>query len=147
VVSASGIDRPHTPREVLTRELRDKWLPAVYGLRMVFRAGMLQFGVFCALFAGLEALAPMAERGVYYLLGQHELGWWQPRLSLVDFFVELVHQVLRVCLLAAAFDLVVGRVSARTAAPAPVRASSPASARPLVPPAGPYSPPAAGRPS
>jgi hypothetical protein len=146
VVSASGIDRPHTPREVLTRELRDKWLPTVYGFRMVFRAGMLPFGVFCALFAGLEALAPVAERGIYYVLGPHDLGWWQPRLSLVDFPVELVHQMLRVCLLAAAFDLVVGRVSARTAAPGSALPSSPQPPSPLVPPAGPYSPPSPGRP-
>ncbi|MEV5704608.1 hypothetical protein [Actinoallomurus sp. NPDC052274] len=147
VVFASGIDRPHTPREVLTRELRDKWLPAVYGLRMVFRAGMLPFGVFCALFTGLEALVPVTERGVYYLLGPHELGWWQPRLTMVEFPVELVHQVLRVCLLAAAFDLVVGRVSARTAESGSARSSSPRPARSLVPPAGPYSPPSPGRPS
>jgi hypothetical protein len=145
VISASGIDRPHTPREVLTRELRDKWLPAVYGFRMVFRAGVLPFGVFCALFSGLEALAPLAHRGLYYLLGPHDLGFWQPRLSLIDFAVELVHQVLRVCLLAAAFDLVVSRVSARTATagsgPSPMRPSLP-----IAPPAGPYSPPAPERP-
>lgn len=134
VIRASGIDKPRTPREVLTRELRDKWLPTVYGFRMVFRSGMLPFAVFCALFAGLDVLEPLAKRGAYYLLGPHKLGWWEPRLALVDVGVSLVYEVLRVCLMAAAFDLVVARVSARTAAPAPAPFSPPR----LVPPARPY---------
>jgi hypothetical protein len=138
LVSASGIDKPRTPREVLTRELRDKWLPTVYGFRMVFRAGLLPFAVFCALFAGLEVLDPLAKRGTYYLLGPHEVGWWEPRLSIIAYVVELVHQALRVCLMAAAFNLVVARVSARTAAPAPAPSSVPPMAPPLVPPARHY---------
>lgn len=141
VVSASGIDKPRTPREVMTRELRDKWLPTVYGFRMVFRSGLLPFAVFGALFAGLELLVPLADRGIYYLLGPHDLGWWSPRLGVIDFAVELVHQALRVCLMAAAFDLVVARVSARTAAPEAGRSPSPRSPDPLVPPGRPYSPP------
>jgi hypothetical protein len=124
VVSASGIDRPHTPREVMTRELRDKWLPTVYGFRMVFRAGMLPFGVFCVLLAGLDVVANLAERGVYRLLGPHPIVWWVPRLTVISYVVEFVHQALRVCLLAAAFNLVVARVSARTAEPGPAPASS-----------------------
>lgn len=135
VIRASGIDKPRTPREVLTRELRDKWLPTVYGFRLVFRAGMLPFAVFCALFAGLEVLQPLAKRGAFYLLGPHELSWWEPRMGLLGFVVDLVHQALRVCLLAAAFDLVVTRVSARTAGPGPIPSSARPAAPPLVPPA------------
>jgi hypothetical protein len=138
VIKASGIDKPRTPREVLTRELRDKWLPTVYGFRMVFRAGMLPFGVFCALFAGLDVLEPLTKRGVYYLLGPHKIGWWEPTLSVIDFGVSLVHEMLRICLMAAAFNLVVARVSARTAAPAPAPSSAHPGAPPLVPPARPY---------
>jgi hypothetical protein len=118
LVSVSGIDRPHTPWEVATRELRDKWLPTFYGFRMVFRAGLLPFAVFCVLYMGLEDLAPLTERGVFYLLGPHQIGYWAPRLDVIHFVVELVHQMLRVCLMAAAFDLVVARVSERTSAPA-----------------------------
>jgi hypothetical protein len=113
IIAASGMDRPRTPLEVLTRELRDKWLPTVYGLRMVIRAGILPFGVFCALFTGLEVGADLVQRGVYDLLGPHPVAWWETRLSVVDFAVGFVHQALRVCLMAAAFDLVVARVSAR----------------------------------
>ena len=133
LVSASGIDRPRTPHDVLTRDLRDKWLPTVYGFRMVFRAGMLPFAVFCVLFMGLDNAAYLAERGMYYLLGPHPIAWWAPRISVVDYGVGLVHQMLRVCLMAAAFDLVVARVSERTATPGPVR-SPYAPATPAGPP-------------
>ncbi|MEV0409131.1 hypothetical protein [Actinoallomurus sp. NPDC050550] len=113
IIAASGMDKPRTPLEVLTRELRDKWLPTVYGVRMIIRAGILPFGVFCALFTGLEVVADLGQRGVYDLLGPHPVGWWEARLSIVDFGVGFVHQALRVCLMAAAFDLVVARVNVR----------------------------------
>jgi hypothetical protein len=125
IVAASGIDRPRTPREVMTRELRDKWLPMVYGFRMVFRAGILPFAVFCVLFAGLDVGANLAQRGVYDLLGPHPIVWWEPRLTVIGYGVELVHQALRACLLAAAFNLVVARVSARTVRPRPEPRPSP----------------------
>ncbi len=118
LVTASGIDRPRTPWEITTRELRDKWLPTVYGFRMVFRAGLLPFAVFCVLFMGLEDGAYVVERGIYQFLGPHTIGWWVQRLAVIHFGVDLVHQALRVCLMAAAFDLVVARVSGRSAEPA-----------------------------
>ena len=133
IISASGIDRPRTPWEVATRELRDKWLPTVYGIRMVFRAGLLPFAVFCVLFMGLDDAAYLTERGVYYLLGPHTIGWWIPRLPVIHFGVDVVHQALRVCLMAAAFDLVVRRVSARTSAPAPSLVSAPTLHHPVPP--------------
>jgi hypothetical protein len=135
IKSVSGMDRPHTPWEVLTRELRDKWLPTYYGIRMVVRAGILPFAVFCLLYMGLESGALFVQRGVYTLLGPHPIPWWQQRLPLIDYGVDLVHQLLRVCLMAAAFDLVVARVSGRNAEPevAPV----PSPSWPAAPPARP----------
>ncbi|MCO5968804.1 hypothetical protein [Actinoallomurus soli] len=125
VARASGIYQPHTPREVLTRELREKWLPAVYGFRLVFRAGGLSFAVFCVLYAALDPLGDLAKRGVYRLLGPHPVPWWNIRLDSIDLGVGLVQEVLRVCLLAAAFELVVARVSARTAPSRPAPAAAP----------------------
>jgi hypothetical protein len=132
LLSASGIDRPHTPWEVATRELRDKWLPTFYGFRMVIRAGLLPFAVFCVLYMGLEDVALLAERGIFYLLGPHPIGYWALRLDSIVFVVDLLHQMLRVCLMAAAFDLVVARVSERTSTPA----SHPGPSMPA-PPVGP----------
>ena len=133
--SAAGIDRPHTPWEVITRELRDKWLPTFYGFRMVFRAGLLPFAVFCLLFTAVDDGELLARRGVYYLLGPHDVTWWAPVLDVVGFGVGLVHQILRICLLAAAFDLVVARVSERTSARAPSSSAAPVPAARAVPPA------------
>ncbi|WP_067475436.1 hypothetical protein [Actinomadura hibisca] len=115
---ASGIDRVNSPREILTRGLRDLWLPAWYGLRLVRRSGVVPFGLFCVLFVGLDVADPLLRRQVYELVGAHPVAWWMPRMPLVEFGVGLVVQVLKICLLAAAFDLVVARVTARSAAKA-----------------------------
>lgn len=112
----SGIRKERTPLEVLTRELREKWLPTWFGFRLVRRAGLLTFGAFCALFTGLDVLEELTGRGVYVLIGAHDVDWWAIRLTPIDFSVGLVFEALRICLLAAAFDLVVARVSARNAA-------------------------------
>jgi hypothetical protein len=133
LASASGMDRPHTPWEVITREWRDKWLPTVYGFRMVFRSGLLPFMVFCVLFAGLEDGVLLLQRGVYYLIGPHPVAYWMTTIQVVYFFAELLHQMLRVCLMAAAFDMVVGRVSGRSATPASVPTVSASAARPAGP--------------
>lgn len=116
LAAVSGIHKERSVREVLSRELRDKWFPAVHGFRMVRRAGWMAFGVFCVLFAGLDMGREYLRRGIYYLLGPHDVAWWIVRLPTVNFTVDLVHDVLRICLLAAAFNLLVARVSARNAA-------------------------------
>ncbi|MFI6514827.1 hypothetical protein ACIBF1_04610 [Spirillospora sp. NPDC050679] len=115
---ASGLERVNSPREILTRGLRDLWLPAWYGLRLVRRSGVVPFGVFCVLFVGLDVADPLLRRQVYELVGAHPVEWWIPRMPLVGFGVGLVVQALKICLLAAAFDLVVARVTARSAAKA-----------------------------
>lgn len=116
LAAVSGIHKQRSPREVLSRELREKWFPAVHGFRMVRRAGWLPFGVFCVLFTGLDMGREYLRRGIYYLLGPHDVPWWMVRLPAVNFTVDLIHDVLRICLLAAAFNLLVARVSARNAA-------------------------------
>ncbi|MFI0350689.1 hypothetical protein [Actinomadura sp. 9N407] len=115
---AGGIERHNSPREVLTRGIRDLWLPAWYGLRLVRRSGLVPFGAFCALFMGLHVLENVAARQVYELVGAHPLDWWLPRQSLVGFGTGLVFEILRICLLAATFNLVMTRVNVRNAAKA-----------------------------
>ncbi len=144
--SASGMDRPRTPWEVATRELRDKWLPTFFGFRMVVRAGLLPFAVFCVLLAGLDDLALLAQRGVYRLVGPHPIDYWMIRIDALQFGVDLVHQMLRVCLLAAAFDLVVARVSGRTAEPGSIRRPLAGSVAPAGPPVRPSRPGPPARP-
>jgi hypothetical protein len=125
LVRVSGIDRQRTPLEVMTRELREKWLPTWFGMRLVRRSGFLPFAVFCAMFGGLDVAKELTFREVHVLLGPHPIGWWVPRLHVVELLVGMVFQALRICLLAAAFNLVVARVNARSAAlaedPVPAR--------------------------
>ena len=136
---AGGIDRSGSPRELLTRGFREMWLPAWYGLRLVRRSGLMPFAVFCLLFAGLDVAEEASRRVVYELIGPHEVTWWMRALPFVGYGTGLVFEILRVCLLAAAFNLVMARVSARTAAkpagpPASVTSSAPGSPVPASPP-------------
>ncbi|TDD83293.1 hypothetical protein [Actinomadura rubrisoli] len=144
LASAGGLDRTGSPREVLTRGFREMWLPAWYGLRLVRRSGLLPFATFCLMFAGLDVAEDAARRSVYELLGPHPVTWWLPRMPFVAYGTGLVFQILRICLLAAAFNLVMARVTARTAAKAaaPSAAGTPAAAPPA-----PASPPWHGAPS
>ncbi|SNT26484.1 hypothetical protein SAMN05443665_102173 [Actinomadura meyerae] len=127
---AGAVDRVNSPRELLTRGLREMWLPAWYGLRLVRRSGFMPFATFCLLFAGLYVGEDAARRLVYELIGPHEVAWWMQWLPAIGYGTGLVFEILRVCLLAAAFNLVMARVSARNAAKP---AGPPASASPSVP--------------
>jgi hypothetical protein len=145
LAAAGGLEREGGLREVLTRGFREVWLPAWYGLRLVRRSGMLPFAVFCLLFAALDVAQDASRRWIYVLLGPHEVTWWIPRMSMVDFGTGLLFQVLRICLVAAAFNLVMARVTARNAAKA---VAAPAAVTPSAPsPAAPAPPPWYGAPS
>jgi hypothetical protein len=100
--------------EELTQEfLREKWVPAVNGVRLVRHAGVVTFGVICVLYAGVSVLDDLGRRAIYVLVGAETLAWWAPRAVVVGFVVGLVVEILRICLLAAAFDLMVARVAAK----------------------------------
>ncbi|MFG2084946.1 MULTISPECIES: hypothetical protein [unclassified Spirillospora] len=142
---AGGIERTNSPREILTRGFREMWLPAWFGLRLVRRSGMMPFATFCLLFAALDVGQEASRRFVYELIGPHEVTWWIQVLPFVGYGTSLVFEILRVCLLAAAFNLVMARVSARTAAKAVAPPPSGTSSVPVSP--GPVSPPWHGAPS
>ncbi|TYK43700.1 hypothetical protein [Actinomadura decatromicini] len=145
LAQAGGVGRTNSVRELLTRGFREMWLPAWYGLRLVRRSGMMPFATFCALFAGLDVAEDASRRAVYELIGPHEVTWWIQALPFVGYGTELVFEILRICLLAAAFNLVMARVSARTAAkPVVPPASAPVSAPG---PATPVNQPWSGAPS
>ncbi|MFD0691581.1 hypothetical protein [Actinomadura fibrosa] len=143
LAGAGGLDRVNSPREVMTRGFREMWLPAWYGLRLVRRSGMLPFATFCLLFTGLDVAEDASRRLVYELIGPHPVTWWIPRLPLVGYGTGLVFEILRICLLAAAFNLVMARVTERTAAKAAgLSAAGPAAGAPQ----GAANPPWSGAP-
>ncbi|MFC4587835.1 hypothetical protein [Sphaerisporangium corydalis] len=114
-----------TAAEFLSRGVRDKYVPLVNGFRFVLSGGALFYLTFCLVYAALEALASVAFIGVTRLIGPHEVLWWQMWEGAAAFPVSLLHEVLRVCLLAVTFDLALRRAYARGAArTAPVPAAS-----------------------
>jgi hypothetical protein len=123
----AGLHKEHKPHEVLTRDLRDKWLPTWFGLRLVKRSGLTAFAVLCVLYSMLYVGEDLARRGAYYLIGAHPIDFWVTRMYPVGFVVGMVFQMARICLLAAAFNLVMARVSARNRA-ARASVSAPAAA-------------------
>ncbi|XRQ10834.1 hypothetical protein ACN3XK_08040 [Actinomadura welshii] len=142
---AGGIERVNSVREILTRGFREMWLPAWFGLRLVRRSGMMPFATFCLLFTGLDVAEEASRRFVYETIGPHEVTWWIQALPFVGFGTSLVFEVLRVCLLAAAFNLVMARVTARTAAKAVVPPPAGTSSAPVSP--APATRPSRGAPS
>jgi hypothetical protein len=139
VARVSGVEADGGLVEFLTRGLRETWLPAWYGLRLVRRSGIVPFGVFAMLFAGLDVVEVLARRQIYELLGPHEAAWWTPVLPLIGFGTGLVFQILRICLLAATFNLVMARVTGRTAAKAVAPAAPDRFAEPPATPSSPWS--------
>ncbi|MFC6086834.1 hypothetical protein [Sphaerisporangium aureirubrum] len=114
--------------EFFSRGIRDKYVPLANGFRFVLRGGLVFYLTFCLVYAALEALAAVAFMAVTRLLGPHEPLWWQMWEGAVNFPVNVLHEVLRICLLAAAFDLALRRAAGRPGpAPAPpAPAGSPA---------------------
>ncbi|MFV2172074.1 hypothetical protein ACFHW2_06630 [Actinomadura sp. LOL_016] len=145
IAAAGAIDRVNSPREILTRGFREMLLPAWFGLRLVRRSGMMPFATFCLLFSGLHVGEDLARRQTYELIGAHDVAWWLPRMPFVGYGAGLVFEILRICLLAAAFNLMVTRVTARTAAKAVE--PHPSAPSPGAAPPAPATPPWHGAPS
>ncbi|MBE1533327.1 hypothetical protein [Actinomadura algeriensis] len=145
IAAAGAIDRANSPREILTRGLREMLLPAWFGLRLVRRSGMMPFATFCLLFSALHVGEDVAVRRTYELIGAHDVAWWLPRMPFIGYGAGLVFEILRICLLAAAFNLMVTRVTARTAAKAVE--PHPSGPSPEHAPPAPATPPWRGAPS
>jgi len=131
--------------ELFSREWRDKYVPFVNGLKLVLRGGAAFYLLFCLLYVLLKVATDWAWIGATGLLGAHEWNWWWPRLPVLNFVRDGVYEVLRICLLAAAFDLSLRRIAARRdAASRTARTASPTTAAPSGAASAPR-PPAPGR--
>lgn len=108
----------------MSADLRDKYFPMVYAVRLVWRAGVPLFAVFALCYGLTDVLAQQAWLGVTWLIGPHDQGTWHVLIVPVNMGRDLIHDVLRICVLAAAYGLIQERISARTAAPSPVEMAS-----------------------
>lgn len=130
--------------ELFSREWRDKYVPFVNGLKLVLRGGAVLYLLFCLIYVLLKAATDWAFIGVTQLVGAHYWVWWWPRLPVLEFLRDGTYEVLRICLLAAAFDLALRRIVARgRTVSGTARTAGRRSAAPSAVPSAPH-PPAPG---
>lgn len=95
------------------RDLHDKYTPFLNAFRLILRVSPVFYLAFCLYYTLAELGAVWLERGVYVLVGPADfLGWWWQWLTPVSTGVEALHELVRVCLLAATFELILRRISA-----------------------------------
>lgn len=104
----------------MSADLRDKYFPLVYAVRLVWRGGIPLFAAFALCYGLTDVLSQQAWLAATWLIGPHDTGTWHVLIVPVNFGRDLIHDGLRIAVLAAAYGLIQERISARTAAPAPV---------------------------
>jgi hypothetical protein len=91
-------------------DFRDRISPCLNAVRFVLGAGPVFYLSFCVYFVLLDVLFSQLGRGVLVLLGPGDFrGPLWPWLQPVDFAVDALHMVFRLCLLAAAFEIALRR--------------------------------------
>jgi hypothetical protein len=104
--------------ELAARGAGRKYVPVAHAVRLVFHAGAPVFAWFCLCYVAIGALMDRAQRGVIALIGtDHSVRFWNLVLTPVEYGHRLVHEILRLALLAAMFDLVMRRGGEGTPAP------------------------------
>lgn len=104
-----------TQVDLLSRGVREKYVPLFNALRLVLRAGPGVYLTFCVLFVGIEHASSWAWIAATRSIGAHDAAFWDVALVPLTFVTDTAGELLRVALLAATFDLVLRRVSGRVA--------------------------------
>jgi hypothetical protein len=108
----------------MSADLRDKYMPLFYSLRLVWRGGVPLFAAFALCYCLTDFVAQQAWLGATWLIGPRDMVTWHVLIVPVNIGRDLIHDVLRIAVLAAAYGLVQERISARTAAASPAVAVS-----------------------
>ncbi|MGH3094376.1 MAG: hypothetical protein ACRDMV_00040 [Streptosporangiales bacterium] len=96
--------------------VREKYVPPLHTIRLMLAAGLPAFFLFCVFYSGVEVLSSVFEQGITTVIGPHNAGTFWGNVDLaIGVGVDAVFEPLRICLLAAAFDLALSRFSARNA--------------------------------
>lgn len=91
-------------------DFRDRISPCLNAVRFVLGAGPVFYLSFCLYFVLLDVLFSQLNRGVFVLLGPGDFqGQLWPWLQPVEFAVDALHTLFRLCLLAAAFEIALRR--------------------------------------
>lgn len=98
-----------------SRDMLDKYMPVFNALRFVLRVGPVFCLSFCLYYVLVELAFSWLHRGILVFIGPNEfLGWWWQWLLPIDFAVEALHELVRVCLLAATFELTLRLVATKS---------------------------------
>ncbi|MFD0775604.1 hypothetical protein ACFQZ2_16850, partial [Streptomonospora algeriensis] len=113
VLTSNGNRLAHEVARIFQRDAQDRWMPFLNALRFVLRASPVFYLGFCLYYVLLDLAFAWLERGIFVAVGPHDfLGWWWPWLTPIGFLVDALHELLRVCLLAAAFEITLQSVGA-----------------------------------
>lgn len=102
-------------QEAFFGDIDDKYLPTFQSLRLVVKAGLTLLGSFLVLYALLDFGADLLARGIEYLVGGQPLIVWVGVEMVSALIVAVIHEPLRLVLLAVTFRLALDRYHAGAA--------------------------------
>ncbi|MFW5415491.1 hypothetical protein J0910_02360 [Nocardiopsis sp. CNT-189] len=97
------------------RDMGDKYVPFLNAFRFILGTSPVFYLSFSLYYVLLELGFDRLERGVFVAVGPAEwLGWWWPWMGPVEVVLDAAKYMLRICLLAAAFELILRKVGGRS---------------------------------
>lgn len=96
-------------RHLVTGAWDEVWRPLVFSSRVILGAGVVNLVVFVCAYGLLWALGRWALRGVYMLVGAHDVGFWFIADASLSLAISAILEPIRVALLAVAFDFSLAR--------------------------------------
>lgn len=94
-------------------ELGSRFLPIGRALLLMWRAGPVLIASYALLHVVVKTLETYAQFGITRLIGPHEMLVWSILLPLVSLVPMLLIEPLRVCVIAGAYDVTLGRLRVR----------------------------------
>lgn len=113
-------------RHIITGGWEDIGAPIALTGRMILRTRVFDVALYLAAYGLLYVITQWASRGLYLLVGAHDVGWWLDYSSAVNVAFEAVFEPLRIIVIALAFDHLLQRwqASRRVTAPAGTEGSA-----------------------
>ncbi|WP_017539829.1 hypothetical protein [Nocardiopsis halophila] len=125
----------------LRKDAGDKYIPFINAFKFILSVSPVFYLSFSLYYVLVLLGTEWLERGVYLFLGPADWHLWFPWLEPVGVVSRLLQDLLRICLLAAAFELILFKVGGESTGRRARRAARPPSAP--APPAPPAPPPSA----
>jgi hypothetical protein len=90
-------------KEVFLGDVDDKYLPTFHSIRLVLRAGAVFLGSYVMLYTAIVVVQNALTWFVHFLAGGRQVDFWYINDPLVELLKNVPWELLRICLLAAAF--------------------------------------------